>query len=145
MNISKAIDQVQFESEQNILLCIQELVSEDKLKEVEYKGISKTKKLFVTGRHYNDIPKNIEFNVIFDYDYPQSYISLKTKIINFSMRKNQYLDILPEGYGGGVLIDFFNKETPEIIDVLKREKGKYKALYLTNQPVMDRIIELLNE
>lgn len=143
MDISKAIDEVQLESENNILLCIEELISEDQLKEIEYEGLSKTRKLFVTGKHYNDIPKDVEFDVIFDYNNPNNYLNLRTKVISFSYRKGQYLDVLPEGYGGGVLIDFFNKDTPKIIDILVREKGKYKALYLTTQSVMERILELI--
>ena len=142
MKISEAISKVQKESENNILLCIEELVTESQLKEIDFEGSSKSTRLFVTGRHLNDILKGAEFDVIFEYDNPNNNYNIRTKIVNFSMRKGQYLDVLPEGYGGGVLIDFLD-EIPEIIDVLDRERGNYKALYLTTQTVMNRILELL--
>lgn len=73
MKISEAIDKVQKESKNNVLLCIEQLVSKAQLLELNFKGYSKSTELFVTGRHINDIPKGIEFDVIFDYDNLNNY------------------------------------------------------------------------
>lgn len=147
MKISKAITATQLESESNILLSLVRILSNKEVEEVEFKGNTNSTKVFVTGHQELDVIKGTEFDVIFSYNNPKNYLNIRSKILNFSFRKNQYVDVLPEGTGGGVLIDFFN-ENVEILNKLPKFqsrpiKGTNETLYLTTQPVMNRIIELL--
>ena len=140
--IAEILTQVQAESDENVVLCLEELVDESKFSYYDIEKKENKSEYFISGTQNLVIKKGNEFNVIFNIEKPNEYIKSFTKLSQIKLRKNLDLDILPEGYGGLVLIDFL-EDKPEIIEILNRERADYKALYLTTQPVMNRILELL--
>ncbi|WP_298418827.1 hypothetical protein [uncultured Kordia sp.] len=141
---AKILTQVQAESDENIVLCLEELINDSKLSSYKLNKTEKNSSYFISGGQNLDVKKGSQFDIIFNIENPSNYISSLTKLSEIKLRKNIDLEILPEGYGGIVLIDFLETK-PDIIKVLDRDRGNYKALYLTTQPILNRILELLNK
>lgn len=96
----------------------------------------------------SDIEKGKKFNVLFSRKDPNNYINIDAEIDYVSVKKGVNLDIIPAGYGGIIRIKL-DVETKNIITKkLKKESEKFDVekhdiIYLTTQPVMDRILELI--
>lgn len=117
----------------------------------KHKGLSteipKTSQYLGTGKFSFDIPKNIEFDVIFSRKSPLTYKKTKAVITWFNINANIKTDYLPSGYSGICIVDF-PEGKPELLKSLAEfgtdKYGKdYDELYLTTQEVMDKILEKL--
>ena len=98
-----------------------------------------------------DVFVGAKFDVLFASRSPESYsvVNATLKYINIQINSSREVDVLPRGYSGICLIDF-EKHKPELLTVLKvygeqRDNGKHDVLYLSQKPVLERILELMKE
>lgn len=112
-------------------------------------NIPSSSQYLVIERNNLDITPGLKFDVIFPFSNPSNYINTEAILKFVNVKPNISTEIIPAGYSGIGLIDFpYGK--PKILEDLgvfmkQSEDNKEYALYLTTQPVMDRILELLNE
>lgn len=105
--------------------------------------------VLVFGKSNKDIKIGESFNVLFSHNSIENYIKVKAILKYVNLSPGRKIDYLPRGYTGICLLEFIGG-VPELIDKLKfykekRDKHKHDTLYLTQEPVINRILELLNE
>lgn len=100
-----------------------------------------------TGRFRFDIPTMVEFDVIFSRKNPLDYQPTRAILKWVNVNPNIETDFLPAGYSGICLIDFpqgkpnMLKKLPEFGEEIRGTE--YDILYLTTQPVMNKILQRL--
>ncbi|WP_204344526.1 hypothetical protein [Psychroserpens algicola] len=143
------LKKVEQESIENIILGLNEKVDKKGLNELEINNISELEEYIISGRHYQEISQGAEFDVLFSMKHPENYIITDAKLSEIRIGRGQEVDVLPEDTPGECLIKFEGNK-PEMLSKLniwgeQFNEEKNDFLYLTSQPVMNRITELLNK
>lgn len=104
--------------------------------------------VFINAKGLVDIPLNTEFNILFSVNALESYLEIKAKLIYVNVNRQREIDYLPSGYTGTCLFNF-DDVIPPILSKLaiygeKRDLNKTEMFYLTQRPLLDRILELIN-
>lgn len=105
------------------------------------------RRLAFFGKAGNNIRVNQKFDIIFSKKNPKDYIKTKASITSIEIHPLSKVQILNRGECGLILMDFEIK-IPKISTKIKpynesNSSIEYDFLYLTNQILMDKIIELL--
>ena len=105
--------------------------------------------ILVFGKSLKDLHLGDVFEVFFPHEEVEKNIKLEAILKYVNLSKGRKIDYLPKGCTGICLIEF-KGEIPKIIDRLKFYNEKFDELrhynfYLTQKPILDRILELQNE
>lgn len=105
--------------------------------------------VLVFGKGNKDIKLEESFDVLFGHHSVENNIRTKAilKYVNLSLGRK--IDYLPRGYTGICLLEF-KGGVPKLINKLKFFKENVNAerhdtLYLTQEPILNRILELQSE
>jgi hypothetical protein len=105
--------------------------------------------IFVFGKSRMDIPVESEFNVLFTHEAPSKSIEVTATLKYANEHPNYESTVVPKGYTGVIcLIEFKDKIPKEIneLSIYRQQKwDKTKAIYLSQKPILDRILELTKE
>lgn len=107
------------------------------------------KTVLVLGKGCKDIQLNETFDVLFPHKEVEANIEVKATLRYVNLSPGRKIDYLPKGYTGICLLDF-KDGIPDLIDRLKvygdkQPIHKHRTLYLSQRPILDRILELMKE
>jgi hypothetical protein len=109
----------------------------------------KENQIFIMGSSiYCEVPIETSFDVIYPNRNILDYIFVKSTLKYVSVNPSYEIDYLPQGYSGLFLLEFPD-EIPEILNKLgmhreKKDLSIHDHLVLTQKPVLDRILEELD-
>ncbi len=120
-----------------------------RLKKIGKEYLLSPNSVFVFGKSLMDIPFESEFNVLFTHEEPYKSIEVKATLKYANEHPNYESTVVPKGYTGVVcLIEFKDKIPKEIneLSIYRQQKwDKTKAIYLSQKPILKRIMELMKE
>lgn len=103
--------------------------------------------ILINASGYLDIPLNTSFNMLFPTDDIERYFEVNATMVYVNVNWQREIDYLPKGYTGTCLFSF----EPKIPPILKK-LGVYldksqdsQMFYLTQKPIIDRLLELTNQ
>lgn len=138
------------ESPESIVLAVDGKIGEEGRKRIGVNmKISNTQEYLISVRHYIDIPANSKFTVVFSKNNPKDYVNINAELKEIYIGRGERVNVLPENTHGECLLEFSGNK-PELLNKLALWEEEYNPeindfLYFTTQPVMDRILELLDE
>jgi len=147
--IFEILEQVGGELPEGVILSTSRKVGKLGYENFGISSVSNNAEYLLTNRHYVDIPVNSKFNIIFSKNNPKDYININAVLKEAYIGRGEKVDILPENIHGECLLEFSGNK-PELLNKLALWEEEYNPeindfLYFTTQPVMDRILELLDE
>ena len=120
-----------------------------RLKKIGKDHLLTSNSVFVFGRSSMDIPFGSEFDVLFTHEDPRKSVEVNATLRYANEHQNYESIVVPKGYTGVIcLIEFKDKIPKEINDLSIYRQQKWdrtKAIYLSQRPVLDRILELMKE
>jgi len=101
---------------------------------------------FCFGIGYREIEIGTTFTKLFASKDVENYIDVKAKLTYVNLSAGRVINHLPKGYSGICLIEFRDGKL-ELLNRLKvyrekRDENKHDTLYLTQEPILSRILEL---
>ncbi|MEL7006104.1 MAG: hypothetical protein AAFN93_25755 [Bacteroidota bacterium] len=105
--------------------------------------------VLVFGKSNRDIMLGESFDVLFGHHSIENNMRVEAILKYVNLSPGRKIDHLPGGYTGICLLEF-NGGLPNLINKLKfskekRNKEKHDTLYLTQEPILNRILEICNE
>lgn len=102
---------------------------------------------FTFARSEKDIPVESTFNILFSANNPGDFCDTNAKLKFISINRAKISNTLYKGYSGICLFEFEGRK-PEMLERLevfgKKSSSKYEMLFLSQRPVLNRVLELLN-
>jgi hypothetical protein len=103
--------------------------------------------VYVFGRSMMDIPFGTKFNVLFSGNNPSNNFTVRAILKYANAHPNYESSVIPKGHTGVICLIEFDTIIPEAINVLSKygqQWHKNITYHLSQQPILDRILELIN-
>ncbi|MFA0961109.1 hypothetical protein AB9P05_04855 [Roseivirga sp. BDSF3-8] len=113
------------------------------------RDLVKENSIFVSANPYRDIQVGTTFDSLFPVDKPFDFEGVEASVRFVYVNPSRLTDTLYKGHRGICLLEFA-KQKPEVLRRLKkhnekRVKGIHDMFYLSQRPVLSRILELIEE
>jgi len=130
--------------EENPTILLWDIPDEKTIKKL---GFNENSRFLVGARGiHSNVPIKSRFEILFSLHEPENFIEVDARLETVKINPKYEIDNLPDGYSAVCLISF--NSSPSILNKLKpysvlMDYQKYDVLYLTQRPVIKKIIELL--
>lgn len=152
LNIYNKMEDVDFSLLENYNITLNDYIGEDFLTKWKYPENKSKNAIYVgPGRNDREISVGDTFTILFPFSNPKEYVKVKAKIKFVNARPEIPTKSIPIGYNSVALIEF-EGGLPSLLEKLAKysqtndtDYTKFEKLVLTNQSMLDKILELWDE
>ena len=149
----KLSEDVDFSLAQNYNIDLLDYIGDDYLNKWKHPDNRSKNSIYVgLGRNVREIRTGDTFTILFPYSNPKEFVKVKATIKFVNARPEIPTKSIPIGYNGVALIEFEGGK-PKLLEKLQKysqdprevRDPKFEELVLTNQNIMDMVLELWDE